>query len=194
MSLEELAYISQIVGVVAIIGSLVAIYFQQRQTNQIARAQVSQAVSENYLGTLRELMRPELAVIFRKVMFEPAPLSPTEATQILVYFNLTIAPLRDAFNASRDGLIDARFLDNMSQNACWYLTAPVFAAEWRRAQRPGIYGKDFVAYVNGRFKKLQPGHDAARLTPGAHEAQPAGLPGGVATARKEDPQSETADS
>ena len=47
MSLEELAYISQIVGVVAIIGSLVAIYFQQRQTNQIARAQVSQAVSEN---------------------------------------------------------------------------------------------------------------------------------------------------
>jgi len=170
MALEELAYVSQIVGVVAVIGSLIAIYFQQRQTNKIARAQVSQAVSDNYSGTLRELMNPELAAIFRKVMFEPAPLSPTEATQILVYFNLTMSPLRDAFNAVRDGLIDARLIDNMSMNVCWYLTAPVFEAEWRRVQRTGIYGQDFVAYLNGRFKKLHPNHDASRLTPGTHEA------------------------
>ena len=167
MTLEELYYISQIVAVIAIIGSLVAIYFQQSQTNKIARAQISQAVSENYQGTLRELMNPELAAIFRKVMFEPAPLSPTEMTQILVYFNLTIAPFRDAFNAVRDGLVDARLLDDTSANVCWYLTAPVFNAEWRRAQRTGIYGHDFVAYVNGRFAKLHP--EAASSAAGTHE-------------------------
>ena len=108
MTLEELYYISQIVAVVAIIGSLVAIYYQQSQTNKIARAQISQDVSANYLGTLREIMDPELAAIFRKVMFEPAPLSPVEATQILVYFNLAASSFRDAFNAERDGLVDAR--------------------------------------------------------------------------------------
>jgi hypothetical protein len=118
---------------------------------------------------LREIMNPELAAIFRKVMFEPAPLTPLESTQILVYFNLTLAPLRDAFYAVRDGLIDARTLDDMSKNACWYLTAPVFAGEWRRVQRTTIYGQDFVAFLNARFAKLYPDHDASRLTPGAHE-------------------------
>ena len=175
MTLEELYYVSQIVAVIAIIGSLVAIYFQQSLTNKIARAQISQAVSVNYQGTLRELMTPELAVIFRKVMFEPAPLSPAETTQILVYFNLTLSAFRDAFHAVRDELVDPRLLDDFSRNACWYLTAPIFAAEWRRLQRAGaggIFGQDFVAYVNGRFAELHPGHDASRLTPGAHEAPP----------------------
>lgn len=170
MSLEEAYYISQIVAVVAIIGSLIAIYFQQRQTNTIARAQISQGVSVNYQGTLRELMAPELALIFRKVMFEPAPLSPAETTQILVYFNLTLAPVRDAFHAVRDGLVDARLLDDMSTNVCWYLTSPVFATEWRRVQRNGTFGQDFAAYVNGRFAKLHSEHGGASLTPTAHEA------------------------
>ena len=172
MTLEELYYISQIIAVVAIIGSLVAIYFQQRQTNKIARAQITQGVSVNFQGTMRELMTPELALIFRKVMFEPAPLTPAETTQISVYFNLTLAASRDAFLAVRDGLVDARFLDNSTANVCWYLSAPLFAAEWRRAQRSGIFGQDFVTYVNASFKKLHPDHDASRLTPGAHEAQP----------------------
>jgi hypothetical protein len=169
MSLEEVYYVSQIVAVVAIIGSLVAIYFQQRQTNKIARAQISQSVSESYFGTLREIMDPELAAIFRKVMFERGPLSPVESTQILVYFNLTIGSVRDAFHAVQDGLVDARLLENLSRNACWYLTAPLLAAEWRRAQGTGIYGQDFIAYVNGRFATLHPDHDATRLTPGAPE-------------------------
>jgi hypothetical protein len=169
MTLEALYYISQIIAVIAIIGSLVAIYFQQRQTNTIARLQISQSVSNDYNDTLREIMNPELAAIFRKVMFEPAPLTPLESTQILVYFNLTLAPLRDAFYAVRDGLIDARTLDDMSKNACWYLTAPVFAGEWRRVQRTGIYGPDFAGYLNGRFTKLHPQLGSAYVTPGAHE-------------------------
>lgn len=169
MSLETIYYISQIVAVVAIIGSLIAIYFQQRQTNTIARAQISQDVSVNYQGTLRELMTPELALIFRKVMFEPAPLSPVEATQILVYFNLAASSFRDAFHAERDGLVDDRLLQQFAHNFCWYLTAPVFMAEWRRAERVGLYGPGFVAYVNGRFAKLYPGHDVSQLTPVAHE-------------------------
>lgn len=169
MSLEEAYYISQIVAVVAIIGSLIAIYFQQRQTNTIARAQISQDVSVNYQGTLRELMTPELALIFRKVMFEPAPLSPVEATQILIYFNLAASSFRDAFHAERDGLVDDRLLQQFAHNFCWYLTAPIFMAEWRRAERVGLYGPGFVAYVNGRFAKLHPEHDAARLSPAAHE-------------------------
>jgi type II secretory pathway pseudopilin PulG len=169
MTLEELYYISQIIAVIAIIGSLVAIYFQQAQTNKIARAQITQNASASFQGAMRELMTPELAPIFRKVMFERAPLTPVETTQILVYFNLTLTSVRDAFLAVRADLFDQRLLDAMVANVCWYLTAPVFAAEWRRCQRTGIYGQDFATYLNDRLAKYQSEPGAAHLTPGSHE-------------------------
>lgn len=169
MTLEELYYISQIIAVIAIIGSLVAIYFQQAQTNKIARAQISQNASASFQGAMRELMTPELAPIFRKVMFERAPLTPVETTQILVYFNLTLTSVRDADLAVRADLFDKRLLDAMVANVCWYLTAPVFAAEWRRCQRTGSYGQDFTTYLNGRFAELHPDFEAAHLRPGTHE-------------------------
>jgi hypothetical protein len=168
MTLEDLYYISQIIAVIAIIGSLVAIYFQQSQTNKIARAQISKDITANYSDTLREIMDPGLALIFRKVMFDRAPLSPVESTQILVYFNLTIAALRDGFHAERDGLIDARLMKALLHNICWYLTAPLFASEWRRTQRIGIYGSEFCAYVDAHFAKIYPNHEASKGLQGAH--------------------------
>ena len=41
MTLEELYYISQIVAVVAILASLAAVYWQVRQANMIARAELT---------------------------------------------------------------------------------------------------------------------------------------------------------
>lgn len=169
MTLEELYYISQIIAVIAIIGSLVAIYFQQVQTNKIARAQMSKDISANYNDTLREIMNPDLALIFRNVMFDHVPLSPAESTRILIYFDLTLSAMRDAFHAERDGLIDSRLMKALLQNTCWYLTAPVFAAEWRRTQRIGLWGADFCACVNAHFAKAYPNHDASLLLPRAHE-------------------------
>jgi hypothetical protein len=69
---------------------------------------------------------------------------------------LTLAPLREAFHAVRDGLVDMRLLDDMSRNVCWYLTAPVLVNEWRRVQRDGTFGQEFAAHLNGRFAKLHP--------------------------------------
>ena len=135
-------------------------------TKWIARAQISQDVTANFSDSLRELMNPELAAIFRKVMFEQTKLNPVETTQITIYFNLTVSTLRDAFNAVRDGMIDERVLDSLSNNVCWYLTAPVFVQEWRRVQHVELYDPKFVAYVNARFAKLYPDRDATLLSPG----------------------------
>lgn len=161
MTLEDLSYIGQTVAAVAVLASLAAVYWQVRQTNAIARAQISQSVAATYANTLRELMQPELAAIFRKVMFDRAELSPVETTQILVYFNLSVSALRDLFIAVRAGVVDERMLDSLSQNVSWYLTAPAFARKWRRVQQIDLYGPEFVAYLNARITRLHPGHDAA---------------------------------
>jgi hypothetical protein len=172
VTLQDLSNLSQTVGAVAILASLAAVYWQVRQTNAIARAQISQNVAATYASTLRELMQPELAAIFRKVMFDRAELSPVETTQILVYFNLTVSALRDLFIAVRAGIVDERMLDSLSQNVCWYLTAPAFAREWRRVQQIDLYGQEFVAYVHARFAKLHPGPALAMNAPGPAEREP----------------------
>lgn len=157
MTLENIYYISQTIAVFAILGSLAAIYFQQRQANKIARRDISQRVSSSYGDSVRELMvNPELAATFRKVMFEQAELSPLEATQILTYFNLTVAAHHDAYLAYREGLVDARMMEGLDRNTASYLTAPTFEREWRRIQRLGIYQREFCDHVHARVREFYP--------------------------------------
>jgi hypothetical protein len=160
MTLEDAAYLSQIIAVVTVIGSLIAIYFQQRQANRIARVDMTQRVQTNYSDSLREIMgNPQLAEIFRKVMFEKSELTPVETTQILTYLNLTLSAHANAFLWMKDGMIDPRYLRDTEHNTAWYLTAPLFAREWRRVQRLGLFGRDFADYVNARVAELHPGQD-----------------------------------
>ena len=89
-----------------------------------------------------------LSELFRKVMFEHTKLEPVEATQILTYLNMALHAHRSAFNSVRDGLIDKQVMRDMDINTAWYLSAPIFAREWRRVQRIGLFGGDFADHVN----------------------------------------------
>ena len=169
MTLESIYYIGQTIAVAAILGSLVAIYAQQRQANKIARMDMSQRVSDSFAGTMRELMtNKELASTFRKVMFERSEPAPVEATQILIYFNLTVAAHADAFLAHSEGLIDRRTLEVFDRNTAWYLTAPVFAREWQRFRRLGFFEQKYRSHVDAQFARQHPAEAAARA---AHEME-----------------------
>jgi len=157
MTLENIYYIGQTVAVFAILGSLLAIFFQQRQTNKIARVDITQRVSSGYGDSMRSMMSdPALAAAFRKVMFDRTELTPVEKTQILIYFNLTLNAHADAYLAFTEGLIDRRALEGLDRNTCWYLTAPQFAREWRRIVSLGIFNPDFVEHVKSRKRMLFP--------------------------------------
>ena len=149
MTLEEIYYIGQTIAVVAILASLGAIWFQQRQANQIARTQNLSLVS-NYLETLRAFMENEdLAEIFRKVMFEDAPLSANETTRIMFYFNLLLSTHRDIWTAHVAGLAEQRWFDETAANTAWYLSKRTFLNEWRRLQANGQFADEFGDHING---------------------------------------------
>lgn len=157
MTLENVYYVGQTIAVVAILGSLLAIFFQQRQTNKIARVDITQRVSSGYGDSMRSMMSdPGLAAAFRKVMFDRTELTPVEKTQILIYFNLTLTAHADAYLAYTEGLIDRRALEGLDHNTCWYLTAPQFAREWRRIAPLGIFNPEFVEHVKLRKRMLFP--------------------------------------
>ncbi|TNE57787.1 MAG: hypothetical protein EP340_07440 [Alphaproteobacteria bacterium] len=164
MSLESFYYLSQIVAVLLILASLIAIYLQQRQANTIARAEMTQTAQFEYAATLREIMNNEdLATAFRKVMIEPQPLTPTETTRILIYFNLTMGVSGNSYYLTKHKLVDPSYIRDSEQNVLWYLTAPEFAREWRRSQRRNIFSREFVEHINEQFAKHYPDHDASTL-------------------------------
>jgi hypothetical protein len=165
MTLEEIYYVSQIVAVVAILASLIFVGIQVRQSveqtklaNKLARADMSERAMRAFADVHSQPMsNRELADAFRKVMFEHSKLTPTETTQISFYFNVTIHAHRTAFIAVRDGLLDASVMKAYDIQTAWYLTAPMFAREWKRMQQDGLMSGDFAAHVNA----LPPSPNAA---------------------------------
>lgn len=164
MTLEDINYIAQTIGVAAILASLVFVGFQLRQSteqskqaNALARADMGERTMRTFGDNVRELMvNHDLAEIFRKAMFEQVELTPVETTRILCYLSLTLHAHRTAFLNVKEGLIDQRAMAAFDQNTAWCLTAPVFAREWKRLQRVGLFTGDFVTYVNTRFAELYP--------------------------------------
>ncbi|PHS22624.1 MAG: hypothetical protein COA85_11120 [Robiginitomaculum sp.] len=166
MTLEEIYFIGQTVAVVAILASLVFVGLQVRQSNRaavqanrLARADMSERTMRFFGDTMGELMRhPELAAAFRKVMFDDTKLTPVELTQILTFLNTTLNIHRTAFLSFSDGLIDERVMQAYESNTTWYLTAPIFAREWRRMLNMQMFDDEFANYVKNRFSELYPDH------------------------------------
>ncbi len=178
MTLENINYIAQTIGVVTILASLVFVGFQLRQSteqskqaNALARADMGERTMRTFGDNVRDLIvNNEMAEIFRKAMFEQTELTPVETTRILFYFNLTLHAHRTAFLQVKEGLIDERVMAVFDTNTTWHLTAPIFAREWTRLQRSGVFGaSDFGAHVNTRFAELYPAPAASER---AEEASP----------------------
>jgi len=157
MSLETIYYITQIVAVGLILVSLVAIYWQQRQSNRIARSQNAELLMASYGNALREIMvHEDLAVIMRKVMFDGEHVSPVEATRISVLFNLMLSGHRAAWNAAQDGLYNSDVLKNYDANTTWYLSAPIFLAEWKRIRTLEQFSGSFVDHIDSLIADTTP--------------------------------------
>lgn len=150
MTLETIYYIGQTIAVGAILISLIAIYWQQRQANIIARTENAEVLGGNYADTLKAVMENEdLATIFRKVMFGEGDLTPVEQTRILIYFSIMLSGHRSIWGASQNGLLADMNMKDMDANTAWYLTRPLFRAEWKRLRANGQFGGGFGDHVDG---------------------------------------------
>ncbi|MEL6359773.1 MAG: hypothetical protein AAFR21_01710 [Pseudomonadota bacterium] len=154
MSLETIYYIGQTVAVILILGSLVAIFWQQRQANKIAQVQNAAALSSGYASSLRDIINnADLAAIFRKAMFDDEELTPVEATQILLFFNQLLIDHRSIWLAHKNGLYEDQGLKGYDTNTAWYLSKPLFRAEWRRWRDMGFYDGPFGDHIERLIKK-----------------------------------------
>jgi hypothetical protein len=134
MTLEDINYIAQTVGVVAILGTFVAVLIQMRQTNRLLRNQAKRTQIDGIKAiSAAAFQTPGLAdILMRGATGGLDSLTPAERMQILSYLMTAERTWEAMFVQYQDGLIDEELWQAHSrQTQAAMNDNPVMAEFWR---------------------------------------------------------------
>ena len=154
MSLSDLASISGIVSGLAVLVSLIFLYFQLRQINeQVRQAEKNQRASLNQgfvtrtTDNLRASLDGAAHELMQRVFAGETSFTASELYQLRIAFRLAIIGTQDAYLQLREGLLDAANMDYAKLTLKMWLRQPVFRALWQ--QSAVSLPSEFAAFVNG---------------------------------------------
>lgn len=138
MILENIYYIGQTIAVVAIVATLLALLWQGRQTNRIARADLTlnlwvEAGAANYA-----LMdSPEKAEFMQRALFGATPLSDAEKTRFGNLMGYVVGMYEGAFMLSKRGLIESAAYERSSGLVRLYFESARVRKWWKTRREYG---------------------------------------------------------
>jgi hypothetical protein len=152
MTLEDINYIAQTIGVVAILGTFVAVLIQMRQTNRLLRNQAKRAQIDGIKAISEAVYQtPGLAdILMRGVAGGLGSLTPAERLQLLSYLMMAERAWEAMFVQYQDGLIDEELWQAHSrQTQAAINDNPVMAEFW--ASRREFFMPAYRAYRDAAF-------------------------------------------
>ena len=157
MSLETIYYISQILAVLGVIGSLIFVGLQMRQANVFARNEVSDRVG-NRLGALQLsiMTDSELNGIVQRAYAGQSNFSEEEWTRLAPYMLAIISTARSMMSAKQSGLLEPLAEESGLRSVCWVLSKPAFAKAWKWQQKLEAHDPAIFEYVGTDFDKRYP--------------------------------------
>ena len=150
MNWDALGAIGELVGAVAVIGSLIYVAVQIRaNTAESKTARTQNLVSSNSEITAHIANNPELTETIRKGMINFESLSPTEQTQFSLIFYSIYNQWDFAYHQYLSGLLDKTFFDKLDHEIPLYTTLPGTAQWWENDK--DRMSKEFREYVDKRM-------------------------------------------
>lgn len=149
MTLTELSDIAQAVGAVAILVSLAAVYGQVRQTNKIARAELTHSVwtiSQQVHPAMYDT--PEKAELMHRALFATGPLSEPERFRMGVNISTVMGMHEAAFTLLRQGLVEPHIYNTFEATVRLY-TRRLIVQEWWSRFRDTGRDVAYVALIDG---------------------------------------------
>jgi hypothetical protein len=154
MSLSDLASLGSFVSGVAVLVSLVLLYFQIRQVNaqlqqaeRNQQAQIRQGKTDRIVQILLTGTEPSAAKSQIKGNYGAPDISPVEQVQYAAYMSAHFANLEDIFYQHRDGLLTDAAFEAPTRGAKFMMGAPGARRFWEFAKV--MYPQEFVAFVDG---------------------------------------------
>jgi hypothetical protein len=153
MLLSELAEIGSFISGVAILSSLIFLYFQLRQINhQVKQAEknqqsaIRQGRAARTVGMLMRGAEPSLADAFVKGAFGMEDISLTQLTQYAAVCRATFINSEDTYYQHKDGLLDEAAFAGFVAGMEGSFRYPGYRAQWKSARRN--YGIEFVEFMD----------------------------------------------
>jgi len=161
MTLSDLAALGSFVSGVAVLVSLVFLWFQLRQMNdQVRQAEKNQraAIRQAHSTRISEtfLRRMETAELWVKVQSDDPDIDDVELYQVLQMGSAIWFSIEDSFYQHRDGLLDDAAWKANEAGLRTAASGAFMRATWQFARSSAV-GSDFVAYVDALMAEVPAG-------------------------------------
>lgn len=155
MSLETLYLVSQIVAAIVIIATLVAILWQGRQTNQIARADLTLS-SWMQTGQMQyaQIDTPEKIEFLHRALFGAAPLTEPEKLRFAYICECTVGMYYASFNLRSRKLVEGSAYERLGGIVRWHFSSPR-ARKWWRGVRSQGFSKEFRQSIDAMIEAIE---------------------------------------
>ena len=157
MSLETVYYVSQILAVLGVIGSLIFVGMQMRQANVFARNEVTDRIGQGFSELQQGIMADsELSGVFQRAYAGDSDFSEEEQTKLASYILILIGQTGRMMSAKQSGLLEPMTEESSLRSVCWMLSKPAFARAWRWQQKLEAHEPAIFEYVGTEFDKRYP--------------------------------------
>ena len=148
MSLSDLASLGSLVSGVAVLGSLIYLALQLRQTDRNQQALIRHSRSSRTVDLMLARLDPGVANAWRRGLQEPDEISQTELLQFLSLCRAHFHNLEDAFYQHEEGLLNEAAFATALAGAHGMARYPGLRAAWEgiRRNHAGPFA-DFMAGV-----------------------------------------------
>jgi hypothetical protein len=146
MDLTLVIGIAEIVGGIAIVGSLIYVGLQVDQNTRVARASANQAVTEQMReATTLLIADPGLLALVKKGEQDPEALSEAEWDRFVEFVGLRFVSFETTYYSNQKGLLDAEMFDAWDNYFRTLIKMPGYVAAYRR--NPEGFMKSFANYI-----------------------------------------------
>ena len=157
MTLETIYYITQIIAVLAILASLIAIISEQRRTNQIERGKTESERANQLSEHVWNVTRDEDTLhSIRICLLEHDTAHPNDQAKFMAYMTNVMEIAGQAFYQNKNGLIAPSSFVGVFNYCIANLRMPG-GRQWWEVVGVSTWQADIVAYVNERLENTEDG-------------------------------------
>ncbi len=155
MTLEELAYLSQIVGVAGLLASLIFVGLQIRQNTKAIKATSHHAITDSFNAINNLILSdPKVARIWRHGVAGDTEVLTEEERISVNFMNLAYWRIFETlYYQYKNGTLDKQLFDAELKTMKWSVTLPGFLAWW--PNNPISLSDEFRAFVDGLIREAQ---------------------------------------
>jgi hypothetical protein len=154
MTLEELSYLSQIVGVVAVLASLIFVGLQVRQNTKALKATSHHAITDsfNVINTLI-MSDPKVARRWRLGLAGAEGIDEDERSSIDMMMLGYMRIFETLYYQYKSGTMEAKLFEAELNTLKWAVTNPGFVAWW--PNNPISLSAEYRTFIDGLIRDTQ---------------------------------------